>query len=139
MTSNLSGTVVFRGISILINFLIVDCPNRGTCYRARVPVVGIFRVWLDLSARFYSTPLPVGLLGGASRTHWAASARLALQGRELAAWIGLVPRQDSTGGKQKLGGISKQGDRYLRRLLIVSATAVIRHARAHLLHCTEVS
>lgn len=52
-------------------------------------------------------------------------------GRELAAWIGLVPRQNSTGGKQKLGGISKQGDRYLRRLLIVGATAVIRHARAH--------
>ena len=52
-------------------------------------------------------------------------------GRELAAWIGLVPRQHSTGGKQKLGGISKQGDRYLRRLLIVGATAVIRHARVH--------
>jgi transposase len=51
-------------------------------------------------------------------------------GRELAASIGLVPRQNSTGGKQKLGGISKQGDRYLRRLLIVGATAVIRHARA---------
>jgi hypothetical protein len=48
-----------------------------------------------------------------------------------AAWIGLVPRQHSTGGKQKLGGISKQGDRYLRRLLIVGATTVIRHVRAH--------
>ena len=52
-------------------------------------------------------------------------------GRELAAWIGLVPRQNSSGGKQRLGGISKQGDRYLRRLLVVGASAVLRHARAH--------
>ncbi len=40
-------------------------------------------------------------------------------GREFAAWIGLVPRQNSTGGKERLGSISKQGDRYLRRLLVV--------------------
>ncbi len=52
-------------------------------------------------------------------------------GRELAAWIGLVPRQNSTGGKTRLGGISKQGDRYLRRLLIVGAAAVIRYAETH--------
>lgn len=47
-------------------------------------------------------------------------------GRELAAWIGLVPRQRSSGGKQKLGRVSKQGDRYLRRLLTVGATSVMR-------------
>jgi transposase len=47
-------------------------------------------------------------------------------GRDLAAWIGLTPRQHSSGGKQKLGGVSKQGDRYLRRLLTVGATAVMR-------------
>ena len=46
-------------------------------------------------------------------------------------WIGLVPRQHSTGGKERLGGISKQGDRYLRRLLVVGATAVVRQARLH--------
>ena len=45
------------------------------------------------------------------------------------AWIGLVPRQDSTGGKQKLGPISKQGDRYLRRILVVGAHAVLRYAK----------
>ena len=44
-------------------------------------------------------------------------------GREFAAWIGLVPRQNSTGGKERLGSISKQGDRYLRRLLVVAATS----------------
>ena len=50
-------------------------------------------------------------------------------GRDFAAWIGLVPRQDSTGGKQKLGPISKQGDRYLRRILVVGAYAVLKLAR----------
>ena len=50
-------------------------------------------------------------------------------GRQFAAWLGLTPQQQSTGGKARLGGISKQGDRYLRRLLVVGATAVIRHAK----------
>lgn len=50
-------------------------------------------------------------------------------GRHLAAWIGLVPRQNSTSGKERLGRISKQGDRYLRRLLVVGATLVLGHAR----------
>jgi len=52
-------------------------------------------------------------------------------GRNLAAWIGLVPKQHSTGGKERLGGISKQGNRYLRWLLVAGAMAVIRYARRH--------
>jgi transposase len=52
-------------------------------------------------------------------------------GRNLAAWIGLVPRQNSSGGKEKLGGITKQGDRYLRQLLVAGAMAVIRYAHRH--------
>ena len=50
-------------------------------------------------------------------------------GRQLAAWIGLVPKQNSSGGKARQVGISTQGDRYLRRLLVLGATAVIRRAR----------
>jgi len=50
-------------------------------------------------------------------------------GRELAAWIGLTPRQTSTGGKQRLGRISKQGDQYLRWLLVAGAMSVILHAK----------
>ena len=50
-------------------------------------------------------------------------------GRQLAAWIGLVPRQTSTGGKQRLGRISKAGDHYLRWLLVAGAMTVIRHGR----------
>ena len=49
-------------------------------------------------------------------------------GRHFAAWLGLVPRERSTGGKQRLGGISRAGDERLRQLLVVGATAVIRHA-----------
>jgi transposase len=50
-------------------------------------------------------------------------------GRELAAWIGLVPKQNSTGGKERMGRISKQGDKYLRWLLVTGAMSVIRHGR----------
>ncbi len=50
-------------------------------------------------------------------------------GRNMAAWLGLVPRQHSTGGKQKLLGISKKGNRYLRTLLISGAQSIIYHAR----------
>ena len=50
-------------------------------------------------------------------------------GRELAAWIGLVPRQSSTGGRERLGHISKQGDQYLRWLLVAGAMSVIRQAQ----------
>src|SRR5512136_2233898 len=52
-------------------------------------------------------------------------------GRNLAAWIGLVPKQHTTGGKDKLGSITKQGNRYLRWLLVAGAMAVIRYARKH--------
>src|SRR5262249_37892659 len=52
-------------------------------------------------------------------------------GRDFSAWIGLVPRQHSSGGKDKVGGISKQGDRYLRSLFTVGALAVTRYAKTH--------
>ena len=50
-------------------------------------------------------------------------------GRELAAWLGLVPRQPSTGGRQQLLGISKRGDVYLRQVLIHGARSVLRHVK----------
>jgi transposase len=52
-------------------------------------------------------------------------------GRDCAAWVGLVPKQNSTGGKRQLGGISKNGDRLLRTLLIHGARSVIRWADRH--------
>jgi transposase len=50
-------------------------------------------------------------------------------GRQFAAWLGLVPRQSSTGGKSRLGRITKWGDSYIRKLLVVSSCALIRYAR----------
>ena len=84
----------------------------------------------EASQRLETIP-GIGVIGATAIAATITDPSAFKSGRELAAWIGLVPRQNSTGGKQKLGGISKQGDRYLRRLLIVGATAVIRHARAH--------
>jgi transposase len=52
-------------------------------------------------------------------------------GRDFSAWIGLVPRQHSSGGKDRLGSITKQGDRYLRGLFVAGALAVIRYAKIH--------
>lgn len=46
-------------------------------------------------------------------------------GRQFAAWLGLVPQQRSSGGKERLGGISKRGDGYIRRLLVHGARAVV--------------
>jgi transposase len=50
-------------------------------------------------------------------------------GRNFSAWIGLVPKQHSSGGKDRLGSISKQGDRYLRGLFVAGALSVIRYAK----------
>ena len=52
-------------------------------------------------------------------------------GRDFSAWVGLVPKQNSSGGKEKLGNITKQGDRYLRSLFCAGALAVIRYAKIH--------
>ena len=51
--------------------------------------------------------------------------------RHFSAWVGLVPKQHSSGGRDKLGSISKQGDRYLRSLFTAGALAVIRYAKIH--------
>ena len=60
-----------------------------------------------------------------------ADPRAFRSGRDFSAWIGLVPKQHSSGGKDKLGSISKQGDRYLRSLFTAGALAVIRYAKIH--------
>ena len=63
-------------------------------------------------------------------------ARCFKNGRQLAAWMGLVPRQHSSGGKPVLLGISKRGDCYLRTLLVHGARAVIRHAEHKVEHAS---
>ena len=60
-----------------------------------------------------------------------ADPRAFRSARNFSAWIGLVPKQHSSGGKDRLGSISKQGDRYLRSLFTAGALAVIRYAKIH--------
>src|SRR6187551_883769 len=60
-----------------------------------------------------------------------ADPKVFRSGRSFSAWIGLVPKQHSSGGKDRLGSISKQGDRYLRSLFVAGALAVIRYAKIH--------
>jgi transposase len=71
----------------------------------------------------------IGVVGATAIAATITDPKAFRSGRDLAAWIGLVPREDSTGGKRKLGPISKQGDRYLRRILVVGAHSVLRRAK----------
>ena len=82
----------------------------------------------EASRRLESIP-GIGVIGATAIAATVPDPKVFRSGRDFAAWIGLVPREDSTGGKQKLGPISKQGDRYLRRILVVGACAVLRYAR----------
>jgi transposase len=68
----------------------------------------------------------IGVVGATAIAATAADPTVFRSGRDFR---GLVPRQDSTSGKQKLGPISKQGDQYLRRILVVGAHAVLRRAK----------
>jgi transposase len=84
----------------------------------------------EASQRLESIP-GIGVIGATAIAATVPDPKVFRSGRDFAAWIGIVPREDSTGGKQKLGPISKQGDRYLRRILVVGACAVLRYARQH--------
>ena len=84
----------------------------------------------EASQRLETIP-GIGVIGATAIAATITDPGAFKSGRDLAAWIGLVPRQNSSGGKERLGSISKQGDRYLRKLLVVGASAVLRHARSH--------
>ena len=79
------------------------------------------------TVRLMSVP-GIGTLGAMAIQAFAPPMESFRCGRDFAAWLGLVPRQSSTGGKPKLGKISKMGQRDLRRLLIIGAMATIRWA-----------
>lgn len=82
----------------------------------------------EVSRRLAAIP-GVGIITATAMVATVSDPGQFRSGRQFAAWLGLVPKQNSSGDKIRLGGISKQGDRYLRRLLVVGATAVIRHCR----------
>ena len=81
----------------------------------------------DASQRLTTIP-GVGIITATALAASVTDPGLFRSGREFAAFLGLVPRQNSSGGKDRLGRISKMGDGYLRKLLVVGATSVIRRA-----------
>jgi transposase len=80
------------------------------------------------SLRLETTP-GIGPITASALTSSITDPHIFKSGRGMAAWIGLVPRQHSSGGKERMGRISKQGDQYLRWLLVAGAMTVIRHAK----------
>lgn len=82
----------------------------------------------DDSRRLAAIP-GVGLITASALAATIQDAAEFASGRAMAAWLGLTPRQSSSGNKEKLGRITKAGNRYLRTLLVVGATAVIRSAK----------
>jgi transposase len=85
----------------------------------------------DATSRRLETIPGVGPLIASAVTATVGDAGAFKSGRAFSAWLGVTPRLDGTGGKVTLGPITKQGDRYLRRLLVMGATAVLGHARRH--------
>lgn len=82
----------------------------------------------QISQRLATIP-GVGIISATALSASVSDPSLFHSGREFAAFLGLVPRQNSSGGKDRLGRISKMGDGYLRKLLVVGATSVIRRVR----------
>ncbi len=94
---------------------------------------GMIRVWhrsSEASRRLDEIP-GVGPVLATALVGSVADPKAFRSGRDFSAWIGLVPKQHSSGGKDKLGSINKQGDRYLRSLFTAGALAVIRYAKIH--------
>jgi transposase len=71
----------------------------------------------------------IGIMGATAIAATVTDTSLFRSGREFAAWLGMTPRQNSSGGKERLGRTSKRGDKYIRCLLVSGAIAVLRHTR----------
>ncbi|GAA6210315.1 IS110-like element ISCc4 family transposase [Hyphomicrobiales bacterium 4NK60-0047b] len=82
----------------------------------------------DLSKRLEAVP-GIGPVVATALVASIPDPHIFRSGRDLSAWIGLVPKQNSTGGKERLGSISKAGNKYLRRLLVIVALSVIKRAK----------
>ena len=91
------------------------------------------QVWhrQDQASQRLATIPGVGIITATALAASVPEPNLFRSGRGFAAFLSLVPRQNSSGGKDRLGRISKIGDGYLRKLLVVGATSVIRRARTN--------
>lgn len=113
-----------RALGILVRRLAELTEEIGVLDRE----LGAWHAGNEASQRLTSIP-GIGVITATAIAATVTDPEQFRSGRQFAAWLGLTPQQQSTGGKTRLGGISKQGDRYLRRLLVVGATAVMRHAK----------
>jgi transposase len=82
----------------------------------------------DPVSRLAASVPGVGALAASAILASAPDPHAFKSGRDFAAWLGATPKQNSTGGKEKLGSITKQGNRYIRRLLVLGAISVLRAA-----------
>jgi transposase len=88
-------------------------------------------IWLrgnDVARRLMTIP-GIGPIGATALAASVTDPHQFRSGRQFAAWLGLTPLQKSSGGKERLGRITKMGDKYLRKLLVVGMTALVRRAR----------
>lgn len=83
----------------------------------------------DDTARRLATIPGIGPIGATALAASVSDPHQFKSGRQFAAWLGLTPRQKSSGGKERLGRITKMGDKYLRQLLVIGATSLIRRAK----------
>ena len=88
-------------------------------------------------SQFLATIPGVGIIGASAIAATVADPSLFKSGRDFAAWLGMTPRENSSGGKDKVGRTSKRGDKYIRSLLIAGAVAAPRHARNRPTHDGE--
>lgn len=90
------------------------------------------RAWhkTNETSRRLATIPGIGFITASAIAATAPDPSFFSSGREFAAWLGLTPRQNSSGGKERLGRISKKGNTYIRRLLVTGATSMLRYARA---------
>jgi transposase len=84
----------------------------------------------DLARRLATIP-SIGPITASALVATVRDPSAFANGREFSAFIGLTPRQNSSGGKERLGSITKMGDRYLRKLLVVGACAALVHRKGH--------
>lgn len=82
----------------------------------------------DAAAKLAYTLPGIGIMGASALAATVGDPSVFRNGRQFSAWLGLVPRQASTGGRQKLGRITRRGDGYLRKLLVLGARAALRVA-----------
>lgn len=83
----------------------------------------------SVESRRVATIPGIGIIGASAIAATVGDAKQFKSGREFSAWLGLTPKQNSSGGKTSLGGISRQGNAYIRRLLVLGATGQLRKGR----------